>query len=609
LTEVSFLEDQDTEYYDRLTANMGMSLGITTELRNGEHLRDAILRATYESGFDRTAVVSDLARTSTFRRVSAFTILANSEELARVVDVLGIRRDDPGLRNLVADAGIRTREYVSFFGHRVRRGHISNIRRVSPRSLRLDPYQKAVWSIRPLTFDFRTREELLHWCPECEAALGWEATQGVCHCDRCDNRVDLREFPQRLIESHDDEALSFVAATIDPEIDDEEFVRFGRTSLKFENRGDLFQFAVKMAMGCRGPERGGWQLRGIEPQFIEMAGRAILNWPNGFVELAEGVEYPATPNAQCNWFKRKPLRRLLHDQTVAASIRGQIKPLFDTLRRKENVGLPSCDVLSSHSIKAPNPGSAARGFDPTLQISSAALETLRGMADVRASASLLGLPSLYLLDLHSAGMLTSLDGPLQAFGNAAPPTLKIDVREGVLAKAMHNDRGQGFSLASARYALDQTLNSRWSCILRHIIGGSLDVCYRPSPGRGLVSSLFVQDILNLKAIIDGRDERGSYGSARLTQAEVGQILGKSTAFASSLLRSPVFNAIPSVGSVISFRKVHLLGFEIEVLAAINGDCPRTVLRDLHTSTVSRVKTDGPIVWSRAEVVARFGWVV
>jgi hypothetical protein len=95
------------------------------------------------------------------------------------------------------------------------------IRRVSPRALAISPYHRAIWELKPFTFDPATCERLLDTCPVCKRKLGWRRAQGPTMCDRCvDGRgianVDLRDFPRSVFEVDDAEALNFVTGLVNP---------------------------------------------------------------------------------------------------------------------------------------------------------------------------------------------------------------------------------------------------------------------------------------------------------------------------------------------------------------------------------------------------------
>lgn len=199
---------------------------------------------------------------------------------------------------------------IDFFGAKLRGIHReAKIRRVSPRALAQAPYIRAIWHLRPLGFDPSTRERLLSACPVCNTPLGFTHTRGVAFCDACEGdndiglpvaTVDLRDFPQPLVDVGDMEALDFVTGLIDPSQDIR--ARFAPTlhdDISGIGRGDLFEMVLAIASALEknaDPEyvpasekahRAG--TREVEPDHLAAAGRALLNWPKGFVDLAMGA--------------------------------------------------------------------------------------------------------------------------------------------------------------------------------------------------------------------------------------------------------------------------------------------------------------------------------
>lgn len=201
---------------------------------------------------------------------------------------------------------------IDFFGVPVRSHYISTSgRRVSPRALAISGHHRAVWSLRPLSFDPETMETLIHACPVCGGNLGWKRTAGVCFCDRCIDRdrrpkVDLRDFPQPLVEVKDRKALGFVVTLVDPLCKAPLTPAGGLHPLldRF-SRGELFDLAVQIAAmieNSLGPNDSDFALKfsardgaiGLSPDALARAGRALINWPDTFFSIADNVRGAST---------------------------------------------------------------------------------------------------------------------------------------------------------------------------------------------------------------------------------------------------------------------------------------------------------------------------
>lgn len=196
---------------------------------------------------------------------------------------------------------------IEFFGTRLRLVHReSKVRRISPRALAQEPYIRAIWHLRPLGFDPATRERLLCACPVCGTTLGFTRTLGIAFCDVCQEpgefgfpvpAVDLRDFPQPLVEVDDPEALDFVTGLINPSPEVRStFAPALHDDLACINRGELFEMVLSIASALEknadpqfvpSSEKGYRSgTREVEPEYLAAAGRALLNWPDSFVDLA-----------------------------------------------------------------------------------------------------------------------------------------------------------------------------------------------------------------------------------------------------------------------------------------------------------------------------------
>lgn len=198
---------------------------------------------------------------------------------------------------------------IDFFGTNLRAVHReTRLRRVSPRALADKAYIRAIWSLRPLSFDPSTRETLISQCPVCDGKLGFTKTWGVEFCEHCIGAdadglpapmVDLRDFPQPLVELDDEEGLDFVIGLIDPNCRGREYSL--HDALTGMSRGDLFEMALAMASAFAAEEqripaqpeaRNRPQTEPL-PQGIAAAGRILLEWPTGFDALTRQLAQTA----------------------------------------------------------------------------------------------------------------------------------------------------------------------------------------------------------------------------------------------------------------------------------------------------------------------------
>ena len=85
--------------------------------------------------------------------------------------------------------------------------HRSNVtnafykRRVSPRSLQQEPYDRSVWSIAALPYCPGSLELLIDKCPQCGNTLQWRSSLPIVLCQIC--MEDLRRHPSSLVPDDD----------------------------------------------------------------------------------------------------------------------------------------------------------------------------------------------------------------------------------------------------------------------------------------------------------------------------------------------------------------------------------------------------------------------
>jgi hypothetical protein len=152
--------------------------------------------------------------------------------------------------------------WIDFFGEPLRSMYRQpGIRRIAPATLKKTGYAKAIWSLRPLSFDPSTKEKLIDSCPQCNRPLGWARTYGVPYCN-CRTRaeifgeftwlypdLDLRDYPQPKIEVEDEEALDFLTGLIDPSPERKARARRLVPSMWSElSGGDLFEIGVTFGL-------------------------------------------------------------------------------------------------------------------------------------------------------------------------------------------------------------------------------------------------------------------------------------------------------------------------------------------------------------------------
>ena len=198
-----------------------MTVFIRQEPLPGETLAGLIARTASTNGYAHAHDILSQCEGGAGRNSSISARAASFlPELSRV---LGVPEET---LTPLTDKSDRKKQTFDFFGNRMRAGHrLTKIRRVSPRALRISGHYRGVWGLKAFSFDPETKEQLIDSCPVCQRRLGFERTNGICHCDWCttiDQRgflapaVDLRDHLQPLIEVDDAEALGLMSGLVDP---------------------------------------------------------------------------------------------------------------------------------------------------------------------------------------------------------------------------------------------------------------------------------------------------------------------------------------------------------------------------------------------------------
>ncbi|ANP85980.1 hypothetical protein BA011_09715 [Rhizobium leguminosarum] len=308
----------DGEAARRHHALAGRKLAVSVQPMPGEGAADLILRASALNAYHYPFEIMKIIGGKREQRFSHYGVAKWGLTLDGLGDLLGTRKGQSDIAPLLYPS--TGRDSFDFFSSNLPYHQLIGHRRVAPTFLKYGGYQKAIWHIKSLTFDPSTFETLLDKCPVCRARLTFVSTKGICSCHKCfdpnDRRkasVDLRDYPQPIVEFDDEEAVRFVTDLIDPERVDR-----GRAALHPElrefNPGHLFEFIVQAAKAldfktgvCRALQSNFSAVGEVSAKNLSVAGRAMINWPHGFIEMAESLKnvwfFPQTKD-----FYAHPLR-------------------------------------------------------------------------------------------------------------------------------------------------------------------------------------------------------------------------------------------------------------------------------------------------------------
>ncbi len=594
------------------------SFALAIDIGVGEGLREALHRACLWNAFPRPSVILDLAGCTSVRKLSALAACESRSEILELAEILSLSPDDRQRLSKEKLPIHASRDFVMFFGHAVRRGHISNARRIAAQVLAKGEGLKAIWSLKPLAIDPISREYLRDRCP-CGARLGWELSCDAWMCDQC--MADLRDLPVKIYEPHDEEALDFAARLLDPEATGRRTYLFPASELADESHSNLFQFVVRIAQTCQRVELA--DRRGIiEPRHLERAGRAILEWPHGFEELVDEVSASPPEGRDLGWFDSKPLRRLQFDPTIPETIRTRIKVVLDGARRVEAMTSQSftqnsfADASTAEDRKKlMRPREAvlslirSRGtVVDDLRAASAHtyIAALRDIEPVRRFSEHLGVPVPAVCELIKAGLAPELAPAIAHLGSRIIPAIDGDLLGGVSKVVRSGTRSGAIGLVSCCFALDPSLTFGWSSILRAILDGRLGVWRGQGPTRGLMSELVVTDFSFLRSLVETQPTSNDVLNAPMSHGEVSMIIDRTRAVASNIINSGLINGASTTGKLAQLRKSWAFSFELQTLARMRCGPIKNLHRFLKHVDVKCMTSGDVTFWRRNEALSKLG---
>jgi hypothetical protein len=629
----------------------------------GEGLPQAIIRAAAANSYYQSKLVVRAAGVSGYASVGSAGTWASGIEEA-LATTLGVPGGSADIRRLLHAPDKQRKGWHEFFGAHIRVVHrVLDRRRVSPRALRVSQHCRAMWSIRPFSFDPATKEYLLDKCPVCGRHFGYVHTVGMAHCEHClttdhegfiRGRVDLRDFPQPLVSVDDVEALDFVTGLIDP--DPEVRAAFSPTlpdRLRSYDRGALFEFAIALACAITSdPEwQGGFLSRPksnadyarFTPAVLSTAGRIILSWPSGFDRLAERVRAGADKRSSHYGLRKElgPLVGLTVDPYIEPGLRALAREAISrnmantsvalaTVRRKDNLFRSDLVTVQQAAARfkvtrkfmaclAKNPSLGAKRIECTRKspiLMSAALldELFSKRADLVPASSVvkaLHIPTPALASIAEAGLLRCERDPLclppgQYFGRRSVDELVASLTSKLRLQQVPDG---ALSLVEAAVLLGSPDGNPWMSLLASVLEGHLPVWTRKAVG--LANRIMLPSLDEVRQAVQPRPWMPRDGSLALTDLDIMLLLGSGNKnSAGTLIRKGYIPNKPCLQHVKIFSAKYMLTVELRRILAARGVSSsfRAVSSTLISESVfpaARLthKTLSLLLWDRAEVEA------
>ena len=267
-----------------------LTLPIKVTPRHGEGLVDLIYRAIAQNVIGDVKFLCKALGAKGILHHAAFAKLPLLQA-HHISNVLGTENGPTDVEPLLYGATDLGPPWISFFGRTLSVNHFSCLRRIAPSTLQNEQrYTRAIWGVRPLGFDPKTKERLLWSCPNCERRLSFRFCLGLNNCDYCG--ADLTAFPQPNVEIQDGAAIDFVTSLIDPT--QQRSVVLHENLSPYDD-GQIFSLVVALGWSLHLAGVGSAPLRphnarwigedGVPPECLAIAGRAVMEWPRGIHSL------------------------------------------------------------------------------------------------------------------------------------------------------------------------------------------------------------------------------------------------------------------------------------------------------------------------------------
>ena len=613
--------------YSDLVAGQDVTpLVLPVEPIRGESLIGLVQRAASLNCVGRTGDILEMVGALRQHPGSVTGSVAGSEGV--LAKLLGVRGGADALGPMMNRRNEGRPGWQDFFGATIRMKHVERkTRRVSPRALQRSLHLRAMWSIRPITFDPQTMELLIGICPECRRALTFSGTKGLQYCDHCtrvDERnfvhglVDLRDFPQPRVSVEDREALDFAIGLLDPDpvrrMKAERLGRFLHADLQALDRGQLFEICVALARVVESvePRRqrrartaiASGDARAVSPSGLADGARVLLSWPDGLHELANRCRNSAHLRAGHYGSHKEigPLLELLQSPSLARTAREIFRRALDQtllesaddpnlVRKADN--RPGSDLVTCADAAS----ILGKRRSDTLRMAQASGFDIRRASDARRSPILLSRRDI--LSVRDELEATVSQSQVSAILGLAGPSVMRICEAGLITRAKEFERrwsaGRPHYLRSSVDALATRLRSAclpgrppeaslslkvamkdspplvsnpWADVFQSIIARRLPAWAVGDTGLPLVDALVVSNAGDLR----GASEPGplSPTDSGLTSEEAGSILGKDSTFVKDLQRRALLPDVLTPEAIDEFRAKYAFTSEVYELARSRG---------------------------------------
>jgi len=544
----------------RLISLINTRVAIPVAPLPGEGLADLIYRAASVNGFPTPICVMPwLARGLSHRFIARSSI-----PISALADSLGLPNGEIDLeplmyprydrkRRLQPDGNAVKNGLFGFFGRVLPCNQLVRGRRISPSALQESNHSQAIWHLGALGFDPASMEFLLERCPECGSNLDFNSTCGVANCFHCGPGVDFRRCRQPKVTVEDTEALTFVTSLVDP----------GRTpevsnlhcDLRNLDPGEIFMLCALIGAVLEGRiaassrERRQVLLEGlVSPEQLATAGRALLDWPEGFVKLADRINNDAVWGEGPHSIP--PFEHFVRDDAVFT------RPTWEAIKQLNL--LPRTAMIPVRKVST----------EPTANGRRHKFLQLAGRSDVvRCVSERTGIPAGVVFECLTSG---SIDVPYASGKELhAHVIAEIAQIEKFAQEPMPDMRI--LRIKETVSALYRGLGNPWPQIITAIKDRSLPIVSSKTTSLLWLDTICIQDFQTWRNFCDGLIADKAFADVRLAYHDVGFYLDITTSTTCEVMRLvPPEKRAKTMRTLHSFRSEYITGREIRATLAIAG---------------------------------------
>jgi hypothetical protein len=428
-----------------------------------------------------------------------------------------------------------------------------------------------MWSVKVFGFDPATKETLIESCPVCFKPLGWTLTHGVAFCDHCFQPdeflgaiwkypgVDLRDFPQPLVEVEDMQALDFVTNLIDPAPGRKEAARRLVPEMwSGLSNGDIFEVVLHFASmqlaeswdtqrnGIRRRAKSGEGWDEFTPEVLSVAGRALIGGRAGldrFGDFLRGQSKEKPRERTYGWFSELgPLG--IMDQNLSASARkilgDAVAAYFET--RRDPDMKPIAHLAEKYGVaRSGLSGLVKSGLIPAIKfdnvekapvlVSEKAFKPIaerkREVISGTMAAPRIGIHLKDLEELERIGLLARVEGPVLKLFRSHLYYTKSSVENLVATisqKAVIRKDGDAVRMRVALRSLG-VRSVPWAIIVAAIADGRLTVTTMKPSAISLGERLAIRDVSSLRQLIEAHVAEAPSSAKWVGKFEAAELLG------------------------------------------------------------------------------------